>query len=137
MSATTSECCSTAASITEVLLGGDAVLNLTPQTLNVVHGTPFIGVADGQLCLSAKPAAIQWQQHLADSVRKLALPEIARVVIVTDATTADAASVTGAFAASGIPHVLCVLQVACDAEAFMDEADAEAVAERLRQLGYL
>lgn len=137
MSVTTSECCSTAASITEVLLGGDAVLNLTPQTLNVMHGTPFIGVADGQLCLSAEPTAIHWQYHLADSVRKLVLPDISRVVIITDATTSDVSSVSGAFAASGISHVVCVLQDTCDADAFMDEADAEAVAERLRQLGYL
>ncbi|MFM7037406.1 MAG: hypothetical protein ACKO2L_06755 [Planctomycetaceae bacterium] len=137
MSAITSECCSTAASITEVLLGGDAVLNLTPQTLNVVHGTQFIGVADGRLCLSAKPAAIDWQPHFADSIRQLTMPDISRIVIITDAATGDASSVSRAFAASGIPHMICVLRDVCDADAFMDEADAEAVAERLRQLGYL
>jgi hypothetical protein len=33
--------------------------------------------------------------------------------------------------------LLCTLTEDCGAEAFMDEEDAEAVAERLRQLGYL
>jgi hypothetical protein len=39
--------------------------------------------------------------------------------------------------ACGVRCLLCTLTEDCGAEAFMDEEDAEAVAERLRQLGYL
>lgn len=42
-----------------------------------------------------------------------------------------------ALAAAGLPHLLCTLHDASVEDGFMDEADAEAVAERLRQLGYL
>lgn len=137
MNQSLTECCSTAAAITEVLLGGDVLLNLTARTLNVVRGTRFLTVCGGRLVLGEQQSAVAWHGELGRSLGSLATADIPRVVVVSDATSADPGPVLTALGAAGIPHVLCTLHDASAEDGFMDEADAEAVAERLRQLGYL
>ncbi|RLS38873.1 MAG: hypothetical protein DWH78_05765 [Planctomycetota bacterium] len=133
----TTECSSTANSITEVLLAGDAVLNLTQQPLNTLPGTQFIAVQDARLTSVAMPAAVVWNYSLAFSLSSLINGRVTRLVIVSEENCSHADFVVRELAARNVPHLHCTLLNICDSDAFMDEQDAEAVTERLRQLGYI
>ncbi|MCP4508434.1 MAG: hypothetical protein GY826_18845, partial [Fuerstiella sp.] len=61
---------------------------------------------------------------------------IGRLVVVSDGIDKSAEFVAQ-LSTQKISHVVCVLEQICEADAFMDEDDSEAVAERLRQLGYI
>lgn len=137
MNQTLTECSTTATAITEVLLSGDVLLNLTPRTLNVVRGTRFLAIAGGKLALSEQQASIAWHSELAHSLPALTASDVPRIVVICDSSSADPGPAMNALAAAGLPHLLCTLHDASVEDGFMDEADAEAVAERLRQLGYL
>lgn len=137
MNQTLTECSSTAAAITEVLLGGDVLLNLTPRSLNVIRGTRFLSSTGGALAISEQQCSIAWRSELARSLTALAAADVPRIVVICDASSADPNPVLNALASAGFPHLLCTLHDASVEDSFMDEADAEAVAERLRQLGYL
>jgi hypothetical protein len=137
MNQTLTECTSTAAAITEILLGGDVLLNLTPRTLNVVRGTRFLSVVGEKLVPGEQQCSIAWHKQLAHDLPTLIAADVSRIVVVCDSSSADPGPALTAIAAAGIPHLLCTLDDASAEDGFMDEADAEAVAERLRQLGYL
>ncbi len=133
----TTQCSSTANSITEVLLAGDAVLNLTQQSLNTIRGTQFVSAAGDLLFCGKTPVSVTWKRSLAPSLIQLVSGEVARLVVVAEQHCSDAECVVRELASHRIPHLHCTLIDACDADAFMDEADTEAVTERLRQLGYI
>jgi len=133
----TTECSSTANSITEVLLAGDTILNLTQQPLNTIAGTQFLSAEGDQLRCSGTPAMVQWKYSLAFSLSTVLSQTRARVVVVSDENCSDANFVVRELAARHVPYLHCTLVSACDADDFMDEQDTEAVAERLRQLGYI
>ena len=133
----TTQCSSTANSITEVLLAGDAVLNLTQQPLNATIGTQFVSAAGDRLFLARSRTSVHWQNSYGASLPGIVSGEVARLVVVSEENCSDADSVVRALSAHGIPHLHCTLMNSCDADAFMDEEDTEAVTERLRQLGYI
>lgn len=133
----TMECSSTANSITEVLLAGDAILNLTQQPLNTIAGTSFVS-ADGDLLrCGTTPAVVSWKHSLTPSLSRIVNDSISRIVVVSEDGCSDASQIVRELSMKGIPHLHCTLMNACDADAFMDEEDADAVTERLRQLGYI
>ncbi|MCA9057084.1 MAG: hypothetical protein KDA85_01235 [Planctomycetaceae bacterium] len=131
-------CSATADSITSILLAGDAVLNLSGEPLNTVSGTLYIAANNGETRLQAEPAQVNWTTDLAASIPGLVTDGVQRLVVVANDATDDVPmAVVRELEAQNVPCVLCTLSVDCDADAFMDEEDAEAVAERLRQLGYI
>jgi hypothetical protein len=133
----TTECSSTADSITGVLMAGDAVLNLSQQPLNTVAGTLFVAAHDDCLSISRTPSSVQWSFGMSRSLQQLQAATVDRIVVISEENCSDAAVVTRELNSRGIPHLHCTLMNACDADAFMDEEDTEAVTERLRQLGYI
>lgn len=142
-SATTAECSSTAGSITEVLLGGDLILNLSGRTLATGHAArylqfnPAAEVPDRSLQITKEPCSIAWTPALAACLSSLSALDADRIVVVAESQSEAGPGVVQQLTACGIRCLLCTLSDDCGADAFMDEEDAEAVAERLRQLGYL
>ncbi|MCA9062017.1 MAG: hypothetical protein KDA96_03135 [Planctomycetaceae bacterium] len=133
-----SPCSATADSITSILLAGDAVLNLSNEPLNTVSGTLYVAFQHGQASLQPQPAAVDWNDAMAASLAALTGSETQRIVVVAnDASFSQSKAAVRALELQNVPCVLCTLNADCDADAFMDEEDAEAVAERLRQLGYI
>lgn len=133
----TNQCSSTANSITEVLLAGDAVLNLTRQPLNTIAGTRFV-TAEGDVLLTGTAAAmVLWKHSMTPSLSRIVSGAVSRLVVVSEEDCSDASMIVRELEIKGIPHMHCVLMSTCDADAFMDEEDTEAVTERLRQLGYI
>ncbi len=133
----TTECSSTADAITGVLMAGDAVLNLSQQPLNIIAGTLFVAAHKDQLSISRTPSSVQWRFGMACSLGQLRSPTVDRIVVISEENCSDAAVVTRELSAYSIPYLHCTLMNACDADAFMDEEDTDAVTERLRQLGYI
>ena len=133
----TSACSSTANSITEILFAGDAVLNLTQQPLNAVAGTLFLKLAGDQLVCQAVPTSIVWDHSLLFQLRRMVSGQITRLVIVAEENCSDAEFIARELGAAQVSHICCTLMSSCDVDDFMDEQDAEAVTERLRQLGYI
>ena len=133
----TTQCFSTANSITEVLLAGDAVLNLTRQALNVTAGTLFVCASGDQLAVSDSAAFVVWNQGYGTSLRQTMCRDVSRLVVISEENCRDADVLVRELRDRGIEHLHCTLLSVCDADAFMDEEDTEAVTERLRQLGYI
>lgn len=133
----TIQCSSTANSIMEVLLAGDAVLNLTQQNLNTMPGTLFVSPSDDQLDLSCAASTVRWKREYNASLSRLLSGDVTRLVVISEGDCPDSDSVVNDLCARGIPHLHCLLMNSCDADAFMDDDDTEAVTERLRQLGYI
>lgn len=133
----TTQCSSTANSITEILLVGDAVLNLTQQPLNAIRGTQFVVASGDSLLCGQTQGSVTWKHSLASSLQQLVGGDVTRLVVVSDEHCSSADVVVRELTAHKIPHLHCTLMTVCDADDFMDEADAEAVTERLRQLGYI
>jgi hypothetical protein len=133
----TTACSSTANSITEVILGGDALLNLTQQSLNTTQGTVYVTGSGNTLSCSTAPGKVTWRDSMVASLASLLGSEISRIVVVSEENCSDAKSLVSELSRQNIPHLHCTLMPLCEADAFMDEEDTEAVTERLRQLGYL
>lgn len=133
----TAECSSTADAITGVLLAGDAVLNLTQQPLNTIAGTSYLTAHQDAFSVSRTPAHVEWNSRLLPALVQFQKTGINRIVVVSEENCSDAAVLTRELNSKGIPHLHCSLVDACESDAFMDEEDAEAVTERLRQLGYI
>ncbi len=133
----TTQCSSTASSITEILLAGDAVLNLTAQPLNAVAGTLFVEASGDQLRLSPFGGSVVWRSSFRSALPAVVAGDVARLVVISDEDSSDAESVARDLCALGIPHLHCTLVNTCEADAFMDQEDTQAVTERLRQLGYI
>ena len=133
----TTACSSTANSITEVILAGDALLNLTQQTLNTARGTVYVTGSGDTLSCGPVPGNVTWRDSMGASLAALQGGEISRIVVVSEDHCSDAKKLVSELARLGIPHLHCTLMQLCEADAFMDEEDTEAVTVRLRQLGYL
>lgn len=137
----TTACSSTASSIMEVLHGGDALLNLTSQILNTSRGVLHITRgSDGLRCgpvSASESTTVAWQESLAAELGALCSPEVARIVVVSEEHSLTAQQLFSELSRRQIPHLHCTLMDQCEADAFMDAEDTEAVTERLRQLGYL
>lgn len=131
------ECVTTANSITEVLLAGDAVLNLTQQPLNTIAGTMFVSSDQNAASLVNRPCGFRWSLKAAQEIGTLISETVLRIVVVSEEDCCDADRLVRELVAQRIPHLHCTLMNPCDADDFMDEQDAEAVSVRLRQLGYL
>jgi hypothetical protein len=131
------ECVTTANSITEVLLAGDAVLNLTQQPLNTIAGTMFVSSDQNAASLVNRPCSFRWSVKAAQEIGRLISDSAIRIVVVSEEDCCDANRLVRELVAQRIPHLHCTLMNPCDADDFMDEQDAEAVSERLKQLGYL
>ena len=133
----TTACSSTANSITEVILGGDALLNLTQQTLNTTQGTLYVTDSGDTLSCGTTPGKLTWRDSMGASLASLHGSDICRIVVVSEEHCSDAKKLVSELSRQNIPHLHCTLMELCEADAFMDEEDTEAVTERLRQLGYL
>ena len=133
----TLQCTSTADAITSVLLAGDAVLNLSFRPLNASAGTLYVTESGNRLEISETCQSVDWSPQLAPSLATLISEDITRLVVVADESCPAADQILQALSQQQIPHCHCILAADCDAKAFMDEEDSEAVAERLRQLGYI
>lgn len=133
----TAQCSTTPDSIASVLLAGDVILNLSGRDLNAPAETPFLGESGGILRVLHQSHQVSWKPHFSPAVRSLISRDVTRVVVVGNEGQTDVSAVLQDLSRQAVPVTHCVLNDACDADAFMDEADAEAVAERLRQLGYL
>ena len=131
------DCITTANSITEVLRAGDAVLNLTQQPLNTIAGTMFVSSDQNTASLVNRPCSFRWSVQAPQEIGTLISDSALRIVVVSEEDCYDADRLTRELVAQRIPHLHCTLMNPCDADDFMDEQDAEAVSERLRQLGYL
>ena len=131
------ECVTTANSITEVLLVGDAVLNLTQQPLNTIAGTMFVSSEQNRVSLENHPCWFRWSPQTVQEIGGLITDAALRIVVVSEEECCDAELLVRELAAQRVPHLHCTLMNPCDADDYMDEQDAEAVSERLRQLGYL
>lgn len=131
------ECVTTANTITEVLLAGDAVLNLTQQPLNTIAGTMFVAADQDSVSLFNRPCGFRWSMKAAQGIGTLISDSALRIVVVSEEGCCDADRLVRDLIAQRIPHLHCILMNPCDADDYMDEQDAEAVSERLRQLGYL
>lgn len=131
------ECVTTANSITEVLLAGDAVLNLTQQPLNTIAGTMFVSSDKNAASLESRPCSFHWSNKAIQEIGVLLSDSALRIVVVSEEGCCDADRLVRELVAQRIPHLHCTLINPCDEDDFMDEQDAEAVSERLRQLGYL
>ncbi len=140
--ATITQCSSTAASITEVLLGGDLILNLTAQSLAAGNQARFLQLtaadhSDSRLQICSQVASVAWSETLIPLFDQLRQLDADRIVVVADQNSPAGLQAIQELSSRGIRCLLCTLMEDCGANAFMDEEDAEAVAERLRQLGYL
>lgn len=131
------ECVTTANSITEVLLAGDAVLNLTQQPLNTIAGTMFVSSEQNRVSLENHPCWFRWSPQTVQEIGGLITDAALRIVVVSEEECCDAELLVRKLVAQRVPHLHCTLMNPCDADDYMDEQDAEAVSERLRQLGYL
>lgn len=133
----TVQCTATAEAVTGVLLAGDVVLNLSHQPLKTTADTLFAADVSGRLQVVPVAGSVKWRAALAASLPQLLSAEVQRIVVVADEDCSDAALVVRELASRRVPHAQCTLMNSCDADAFMDEEDTDAVTERLRQLGYI
>lgn len=134
-------CSTTADSVAEVLFAGDVLLNLSGRTLPTCVGARQL------IWRSSQPAVVSDQAESTPQSAALVSPEslrdvltdlrVDRLVIASDTPGSDAATFARIAAEAGVNVVVCRIVEACEADAFMDEADSEAVMERLRQLGYV
>ncbi len=132
------ECTANPLAISELLLAGDVILNLSSRDLNVLPGVPYLTVVDGQLTGTLQPSRVNWADSLAATAGKLlAMLESGRIVLVCGSMCTRGPAAQSDLAAADVCSLLVRLSEECDASAFMDVEDAEAVSERLRQLGYL
>lgn len=133
----TLRCTATADAITGVLLAGDVVLNLSSQPLNTTADTRYVAEVSGRLQIGTTAASVRWTPAAGRRLEQLLSAEDLRLVVVSEENCCDAEFVLQELSTRGVPHLHCMLMSSCDADAFMDEQDTEAVTERLRQLGYI
>ena len=115
------------------LQDGDALINCTNEAIAAT--VPALSInSDGTARLINGPA-YPVNGDANNAMRSLNVENVTRFVIVADGESGK--TFETACTAANLPHITCVVESSCDAGAFMDEEDSEAVAERLRQLGYL
>ncbi|HIE99612.1 MAG TPA: hypothetical protein EYG03_29980 [Planctomycetes bacterium] len=120
--------------LTDFLKDGDALVNFTSEAIASL--TPAVSISqDGTARLVNGPAYPVNAEVDAKAIIPL-LADAGRLVVVTDGIDKSAEFVAQ-LSTQKVPHIVYVLEQICAADAFMDEEDSEAVAERLRQLGYI
>jgi hypothetical protein len=134
-------CSTTADSVAEVLFAGDVLLNLSSRTLPTCVGARQLIWSGSRLAIvsdqrestpqSTAIAACEALREVLSSLRD------DRLVIASETPGFDVTALARIAAEAGVNVVVCRIVDACEADAFMDEADSEAVMERLRQLGYV
>ncbi|MEO2017428.1 MAG: hypothetical protein ABGZ53_23995 [Fuerstiella sp.] len=120
--------------LTDFLQDGDALVNFTSEAIASL--TPAVSISqDGTARLINGPAYPVISELDANTIIPL-LADVGRLVVVADGIDKSAEFVAQ-LSRQQVPHVVCVLEQICAADAFMDDEDSETVAERLRQLGYI
>ena len=121
-------------SLNDVLQDGDALLNLTSEA--IAAAVPAVSRnSDGTARLISGPA-YPLGEPAAETVSSLKNSDVQRFVVVADSREASTVWEDG-LKSEGLSVAVYLLEESCQADAFMDQEDSEAVAERLRQLGYL
>ncbi len=115
------------------LQDGDALINCSTEAIAAT--VPAVSInSDGTARLINGPA-YPVKGDATAAVQSLNAEDVTRFVVVADGDGGQ--QYVDALKAADYPFVLCELESSCGADAFMDEEDSEAVAERLRQLGYI
>lgn len=114
---------------------GDTLINLTSAALSC--SVPFVECSqDGKVKIGTGQPTPVAQDVSAESIQALQTDAVKRFVIVSDGSQV-ARELSEQLTSAGIANSSIVLAEDCAADSFMDEDDSEAVAERLRQLGYI
>lgn len=112
---------------------GDVLINLGAEA--IAASAPAVSInADGSARVIHGPA-YPLSDTSAEAVANISTDQVARFVL--RGSENDCRLFGQTLEASGHNCVACVTAATCAADAFMDDEDCEAVAERLRQLGYL
>jgi hypothetical protein len=120
--------------LNDVLQDSDALVNFTSEAIASL--APAVSLSrDGTAKLINGPAYPVDADVDAKAISSLVTNE-QRLVVITDSIDKSEQFVAQ-LSEFDITCVVCVLDQLCAADAFMDEKDSEAVAERLRQLGYI
>lgn len=117
--------------LAESLAPGDVLANLTTQ--DIPCSVPFITASAGSLEKETGFLAPAIDQPNFDSL-VAACGSDERLVVVADN---DAQPLIDRLTAASVRFRWVQLTTECAADSFMDEEDSDAVAERLRQLGYI
>lgn len=125
----------TSEGLLDAIEDGDVLINFTAKPLS--YKLPFVSCSPGgeAQIATGQPSAVAGN-ITAVAVAALQSDQAKRFVVLSDGSQqarefADQLTAAGAAAASYF------LAEDCSADSFMDEGDSEAVAERLRQLGYI
>jgi hypothetical protein len=119
--------------LTGFLQDGDVLINLGLEA--IAASAPAVSInADGSARIIDGPA-YPLSATSAEAVANISTDQVARFVL--RGSENDCQLFAQTLEATGHHCVACVTEAACAADAFMDDEDSEAVAERLRQLGYL
>lgn len=114
---------------------GDVLLNFTNEAIASSVEAVSCG-ADGTATLTTGTAYPVASRVSAKMLSSLLEAGLRRFVVISNGDNA-AVQFAAELNELGLPCVCCVLEELCDAESFMDQNDSDAVAERLRQLGYI
>lgn len=118
-----------------VIEDGDVLINFTANSLTC--NVPFVSFsADGEAQLATGEALPVAGDIKSDAVVALQNEQTKRFVVLSDGSQ-SAREFADELTAAGVLTASIVLAEDCAADSFMDEDDSEAVAERLRQLGYI
>lgn len=122
-------------SLLDVIEDGDVLINFTPNPLSC--DLPFVSCSpDGEAQIATgQPSAVAGNIN-AVAVAALQSDQAERFVVLSDGSQ-QAREFADQLTAAGAATASFVLAEDCAADSFMDEGDSEAVAERLRQLGYI
>ena len=114
---------------------GDVLINFTANLLEC--SLPFVSCSlDGEAKVATdQPSPVAGEIKIA-AVAALQSDRAKRFVVLSDGSP-QAREFADQLSAAGVATASFVLAEDCAADSFMDEDDAEAVAERLRQLGYI
>lgn len=121
-------------SIDAHLNSGDALINFSFELFP--SSAPYVAFNEGEPKLKTGAAPPVGNDASAELIKNLLDENVRRFVVVSDGNQTAQNFVNGLNAAE-IPHTVFNLSEDVAADSFMDEEDADAVAERLRQLGYL
>jgi hypothetical protein len=120
--------------LTDILQDSDVLINFTSEAIASL--APAVSISqDGTAKLIDGPAYPVDAEVDAKAISCLITNE-QRLVVVTDGID-KSEQIVAQLSEHNVTCVVCVLDQVCAADAFMDEEDSEAVAERLRQLGYI
>lgn len=119
--------------LTAFLQQGDALINAGSEAIAAT--VPAVSVnSDGTARLINGPA-YPLAGNSSAAVAAIEADDVSRFVI--RGTEQQCEPFASAMEQAARNYVVCLPEKSCQADSFMDDEDSEAVAERLRQLGYL